>query len=351
MSLPEVYTPDEIARAAGVSTDRAVAALGSPHVYVSHESAVGLARALRGAGVTNLAYGPHAPGSAMFSIFASATCPPRSKGLPLAVSSTLHAGVLGATIVITTMGLTSSATTLPSEQPAPEPSRLVFLMTPGPGGGGGGGGARQKPPAPKAMRQGTRRLSSPLPERRPPEAIAPEVDPPEAPPPPLNAEPLPVVVAPIVRAPSDSRDRIGILSESRTDAESRGPGQGGGAGPGRGTGLGEGDGSGVGPGSGGGIGGGPFRPGAGIEPPRLLREVKGDYTEEARRRGLEGEVLLEVVVRRDGSVGDVTLVRRIGSGLDERAVQAVRQWRFAPARRFGTPVDVIVEIAVAFRLR
>src|SRR5439155_11085679 len=108
---------------------------------------------------------------------------------------------------------------------------------------------------------------------------------------------------------------------------------------------------GIGPGSGGGIGGGPYRPGSGITPPRLLREVKADYTEDARRRGLAGEVVLEIVVRRDGSVGDVKLLQGLGSGLNDRAVQAVRQWRFSPAERLGTPVDVIVEVSVEFKLR
>lgn len=118
-----------------------------------------------------------------------------------------------------------------------------------------------------------------------------------------------------------------------------------------GTGLGQGEGSGIGAGSGGGTGGGPYRPGSGIDPPRLLREVKPDYTDEGRRLGIEGEVLLEIVVRRDGTVGDVKLRRRLGGGLEERAAQAVRQWRFAPATRRGSPVDVVVEVAVEFKLR
>jgi len=82
-----------------------------------------------------------------------------------------------------------------------------------------------------------------------------------------------------------------------------------------------------------------------------LREVKADYTEQARREGVAGEVVLEIVVRRDGSVGDVNVVRGLPAGLNERAALAVRQWRFAPARRFGSPVDVIVEVAVEFRFR
>ena len=64
-----------------------------------------------------------------------------------------------------------------------------------------------------------------------------------------------------------------------------------------------------------------------------------------------GEVELEIVVRRDGSVGDVKILRGLGGGLNERAVQAVRQWRFAPAQRQGAVVDVVVEVAVEFRLR
>jgi TonB family protein len=86
-------------------------------------------------------------------------------------------------------------------------------------------------------------------------------------------------------------------------------------------------------------------------PPRLLREVKADYTEAARQSGIAGEVVLEIVVRRDGSVGDVNVLQGLGGGLNERAVQAVRQWRFAPAQRQGSAVDVIVEVAVEFTLR
>ena len=66
--------------------------------------------------------------------------------------------------------------------------------------------------------------------------------------------------------------------------------------------------------------------------------MKPIYTDEARRRTIEGDVVLEIVVRRDGSVGDVRVLQGLGGGLNERAMQAVRQWRFAPARRLG-PTD------------
>jgi len=115
--------------------------------------------------------------------------------------------------------------------------------------------------------------------------------------------------------------------------------------------VGEGNGSGIGPGTGGGEGGGPYRPGAGIDPPSLQREVKALYTDDARRRGIEGDVVLEIVVRRDGSVGDVRILRSLDRGLDQRAIEAVHQWRFSPAHRHGVAVDVVVEVAVTFKLR
>jgi TonB family protein len=168
----------------------------------------------------------------------------------------------------------------------------------------------------------------------------------------VRQEPPPTsVVAPIATAPNDDRNRVGVLDLAQDRDDTSGGGRGGGAGTGAGTGLGEGDGSGVGPGSGGGFGGGAYRPGSGITPPTVVHEVKADYTEEARRRGLTGEVVMEIVVRRDGSVGNVHLLHGLGLGLDERAIAAVRQWQFTPAERKGVPVDVIVEVGVEFRLR
>jgi TonB family protein len=334
----ELYSPVEIAQAAGVSVDQVRAALGGRSGFVPHEDAVRLGRAL------NRSRTP-------FSLFVNrADRAPSSRASSLALSSSLHGAVIAGVIVVTTLGLAPSANVLESRVERVEPMRMVFMMTPGPGGGGGGGGLRQAPP-PKALSEGRRRESSPKPLRTPPPRAEPTPAPPEPKPEPLNAEPLPAVVAPIVAAPADNRDRAGVLEEARNENATRGSGTSGGVGSGTGTGIGEGDGSGVGPGTGGGTGGGPFRPGSGIDPPRLLREIKADYTDAARRRGIEGDVILEIVVRHDGTVGNVTVLKRLGGGLDERAVQAVRQWRFAPAARHGSPVDVIVEVAVEFKLR
>lgn len=269
----------------------------------------------------------------------------RSPTLPAAVSSTVHLMLLAGVILITTIGLDHTQAFEEIEIPAT--MRMVYLNIPGPGGGGGGGGLKQPKPPPKARREGRSTLSSPIPVREPP-PVEPK---PAEPPPPLTPEPLPPIVAPVATRAADETEKAGVLKEAEPTSDSRGPGENGGVGEGKGVGLGEGQGAGIGDGSGGGTGGGPYRAGSGVDPPRLLREVKPDYTEEARRRSLTGEVLLEIVVRRDGSVGDVRLLRGLGSGLDQRATEAVRQWKFAPARRQGTPVDVIVEVAVEFKLR
>lgn len=118
-----------------------------------------------------------------------------------------------------------------------------------------------------------------------------------------------------------------------------------------GTGVGAGAGAGLGPGAGFGTGGGAPGTGSGIAPPTLVREVRPTYTDEARRRSIEGDVILEIVVQKDGHVGAVKVVRTLGAGLEARAIDAVKQWRFNPARRLGTPIDVVVEVSVDFTLR
>jgi TonB family protein len=347
-----LYTPREIALAAHVAPDEvdvlvargAIRTIG--HGFVPQPDAVRAVRAL----VRWAEAGGRRPGD----LFVRPPATRRATGLPLAVSGTLHAAIAGALVLMTTLGLAEpSASQRITERP--EPIRLVYLVQPGPGGGGGGGGRLQLAPPPRARRKAPARpkkkLSVPMPPPRPAPAPVVVAERPVERPTPPPRPPEPAVVAPIASVPADDRDRTGVMADTRATADSAGPGAGGGAGSGHGTGIGEGDGPGLGPGSGGGTGGGPYRPGSGIEPPQLLREVKPDYTEDARRRGVEGNVVLEIVVRRDGSVGDVRILERLGAGLDERAVAAVRQWRFSPARRRGAPVDVVVEVAVEFKLR
>jgi protein TonB len=346
----DVYSSGEIAQAAGVPVARVEAlvaagvihpvtsAPGATPVFFAADQALAAVRRLRPDGGRSA--------TLLFDRPAFEHAPTR---LPVAVSSAFHAGIAASLILASTIGLPQAAQELRNE---PVTTRLVFLTTPGPGGGGGGGGLRQPKPAPRAQRKGKSSLDSPIPVREAPKPVEPAPQPIEPPPPPVKPEPLPPVVAPVATVAASPQDRPGVIdTPAPAQSDSRGSGNGGGVGTGTGTGLGSGDGSGIGDGSGGGMGGGPYRPGSGITPPRILREVKADYTEEARRRNVEGEVVLEIVVRRDGSVSDVKLISGLPNGLNDRAIAAVRQWRFSPAKRMGQPVDVIVEVAVEFQLR
>ena len=88
----------------------------------------------------------------------------------------------------------------------------------------------------------------------------------------------------------------------------------------------------------------------GVEPARLRRRVTPEYTDEALDRKIEGTVILEVVILQSGRVGPVRINRSLDAGLDAKAVAAVREWTFQPARFQGIAVDVLVEIEIEFRL-
>jgi protein TonB len=354
---PEVFTYRDIARAAGIATADVRALVETSDIpavggrYLSLEAATQVINGLR----------QPASASARRRLFAPQPRGWRRPAMPAAASSALHAALLAALILASGLGVRTATT----ERRNPEPVRLVFLATPGPGGGGGGGGLLQPVPPPRARLKGETRLKSPVTVRRTPEHREPEKrtetppppipeprpEPKPAPPPFPQPSPTPPVVAPVVSAPSDTEDRAGVATETPVNSQSQGPGTGGGSGTGRGPGMGEGDGAGIGDGSIAGVGGGPYRPGSGITAPSLQREVKPVYTDEGRRRGIQGDVVMEVVVRADGTIGAVKVLHGLGAGLDQRAIEAVRQWKFFPARRHGTPVDVLVEIAVEFRLR
>jgi TonB family protein len=298
--------------------------------------------------------------------------PRRKQAGPLALSAFAHTAFFLLLMVAASLGLLQAQDT---DETVPEKTEthLVYLISPGPGGGGGGGGLKMPAPPPKAERKAEAakpKLRSPVPKpakrpapppRTPPRPTptppppAPVITPPPAPVPTPRPEPPPpppqAIVAPVAPVAADDRDRAGLPSETPNTSSSQGPGSGGGVGSGKGAGLGEGDGGGIGDGSGGGTGGGPYRPGSGVLPPQLTREIRANYTDEARRRGLEGDVVLEIVVRRDGTVGSMRVLQSLGSGLEQKAKDAVRQWRFSPATRYGTPVDVLVEVSVGFKLR
>ena len=219
-------------------------------------------------------------------------------------------------------------------------THLVFIARDVPrfSGGGGGGGNRQAGPIRHAEGVGrdaiTLRTTSTLPSFRDN-----RVDqPPAAPAVLLDARPL----------ASGDNDVLGLPTGGVSFGTSTGPGSGGGVGEGTGTGIGSGSGPGLGPGSGGGTGGGAYKPGGTVSPPRVIREVKPTFTADALARKVQGRVVLELVVNRAGRAENVRVVMPLDPGLDEQAIAAARQWRFEPGRLAGTPVDVVVTLALDF---
>lgn len=207
--------------------------------------------------------------------------------------------------------------------------------------GGGGGGDRDVLPPPKAS---------------PPKMALQQITPPAIvmhnPKPKLTAEPT-VVAPPQVRLAENHMPALGAPTSAPAmpaAPPSNGTGSGGGIGSGSGGGVGAGHGSGIGAGSGGGMGGGVYRVGGGISAPTAISSPDPDYTEEARRAKKQGTCVLWLIVDAAGHPRDIRVVRGLGFGLDAKALEAVKQWRFQPALKDGKPVDVQISVEVEFHL-
>jgi protein TonB len=246
----------------------------------------------------------------------------RRLGAGLGASLVLHAIIVS--LIIAAFAISPS-------NPLQAPNQIltfVFLPDPGPGGGGGGSPA---PAPPKPMQVAEHRAPDPPPLTPPPVQITP----PEVPPPTLNA--------PIVTSGATVMQATGAANLSLQA-------YGGG---GRGEGLGAGRGSGVGPGTGGGFGDGAYGPGSGVQGPQVLKEIQPKYTTEAMRAKIQGKVLLEIVILRDGTVGDVRVVKSLdaSTGLDQEAMKAARLWLFKPAiDKQGQPVPYRAQLELTFRI-
>jgi protein TonB len=121
-------------------------------------------------------------------------------------------------------------------------------------------------------------------------------------------------------------------------------------GNGSGSGLGSGNGSGLGPGSGGNFGGGLRKVGGGVSEPVLVTQVEPEFSEEARKAKFMGVVTVDLIVDKNGNPQNVHTVRGVGMGLDEKAVEAVKQYKFRPARENGQPVAVEMNVEVNFQI-
>ena len=238
-------------------------------------------------------------------------------------------------------GTTPTLSEAPRARQPMQLPRLVFFEMPGPSGGGGGGGNRQ--PAPPSRAQGIGQDRITLPVAKP---VAVLEQPRDAEP---QSEPLLLDAKPFV---SGTSLLTGLPDASPSLGFSQGPGFGGGVGNGTGTGVGSGTGPGLRPGSGAGFGSGAYRLGPGVVPPTLLTQVRPKYTTDALRLKIQGPVVLEVVIGRDGVPAAIRVMRSLdaANGLDNEAIAAVRAWRFIPGSVADTPVDVLVTIVVDFRI-
>jgi TonB family protein len=227
-------------------------------------------------------------------------------------------------------------------------SHIVFLAPdlPRVGSGGGGGGNQKQGPIRRAQGVGSDAIT--LRVRKSPPATIPPASARAAP-----VEPaLPSIVLDATPLASGTFDQIGLPLGGVSSGAATGPGSGGGVGTGIGTGIGSGRGPGLGPGSGGGIGGGVYRPGGAVTAPRVITEVKPTYTNDAFLHKIQGTVVLELVVTRDGRPSHIRVIGSLDpEGLDDQAVAAVAQWRFEPGRLAGTPVDVLVIVMLDFWIR
>jgi TonB family protein len=220
----------------------------------------------------------------------------------------------------------------PSDMPALQPSKTVS-------GGGGGGGDRDKIQASQG------RLPKQSMEQLAPPVVVVRNEHPK-----LPVEPT-VVIPPQVHIAQPDLPNLGDpLSHMPASVPSNGTGSGGGIGSGNGGGVGSGEGPGFGPGHGGGTGGGAFRVGGGVSAPKAIYSPDPEYSEEARKAKFQGTCVLWLVVGPDGRPRDIRVQRTLGLGLDEKAIEAVKTWRFDPALKDGKPVAVQINVEVSFRL-
>jgi periplasmic protein TonB len=259
-----------------------------------------------------------------------------------ALSMVFHVVVLVLIILPLAPGLLSPATTKASSrnEMSTDISALLPKLLPGVkrAGGGGGGGSHdlRRATAGKLPKFSAIQLTPPKAVTNPNARLA--------------TTPT-VLVPPELKFASPNMNNWGD-PVSKVINDSNGPGGGNGIGSGGGRGVGPGNGDGVGPGDEFGEGGGP--PSAGTESygyPTCVYCPQAQYSDEAVKSKYQGTVFLVVTITADGKATDIKVAKGVGLGLDEKAIEAVRSWRFRPAAGpDGRPAAVRQTIEVTFHL-
>jgi periplasmic protein TonB len=263
-------------------------------------------------------------------------------------SLVLHSFGIAALIALSILGGRSNTAARPQENVTlivPPLSDYQQVMTPKIApkqlAGGGGGGEHAK------IFESKGRLPKVAPQQFTPPTVEIRNEKPK-----LVMEPT-VVAPPNVKLPDNPQmPNLGNPMSARVGGPaSNGTGSGGGIGSGKGGGVGSGTGPGHGPGQGGGYGGGIYQLGdLGVTPPVAKFTPDPDFSEEARRAKYQGTVTLSAVIGPDGRPRNLRVVRRLGMGLDEKALERVRTWLFEPGKRNSQPVSVAMTLEVDFRL-
>lgn len=277
---------------------------------------------------------PHAAQPVLPTLFGEGSGLYQVRRSSFAASFAINCLVVGGLIWAGTWTMKNTIQLKPTTNNAIELSPYVLHESSKQAGGGGGGGAHEVLPAQKGT--------------PPPPAKLP-ITPPTVHQ--IAQAKLPVaasVAAPDIKLTPSSQ--VGDPLAKIANTNSNGPGSGAGIGSGSGGGIGSGHGAGVGPGSGGGAGGGVYKPGNGVTRPVLTFKVSPEFSEEARKNRLQGSVEISLVVDVEGRPRDIRVVRSLGMGLDEKAIEAVKQWRFKPGTLNGKPVPVAAVTDVSFRL-
>jgi protein TonB len=253
-------------------------------------------------------------------------------GVEALIFATLVAGTIIGRHVVKVIETPKATVALvdPSDLPALKPSKTQV-------GGGGGGGDRDVLQASKG------KLPKFSMEQITPPVVVIRNDHPK-----LAVEPT-VVIPPQVHLAANNMPNFGDPM-AHAVLPSNGTGSGGGIGSGSGGGVGSGKGPGFGPGEGGGTGGGLFHVGGGVSPPRQIYAPEPEFSEEARKAKYQGVCTLGLIVGTDGRPSNIRVLSSLGMGLDEKAIEAVKNWKFEPAMKDGHPVRVEIAVEVDFHL-